>query len=311
MDPRRERLEKALTASGAPFIEEVDRIVQEMVEYKNPLRQNLPRKPGSGDGYHLYRRTASTSGCAFVVDTQDFGSYEATGAYGKVSFPYRILGGQAKVTTLAQAQGRTFADLFEQELESKTREFKNCEEKYIIQGDSTVTGQWDGLAKLIPAAQTLWAHDTNYVGNLTLNKMDQSIDQCAFEPDLIITSKAGRRALNSLLVANQRFVDRTEIQGGFRVMTYNDIPVLASTNVPNTLRYDESGKRIISWTGGTSTAFFFVDTEYFFMGILKELGVVPLAITSSQFEAFDMYAFETTVMLNYLACSMLLGVVPK
>ena len=304
---REERLKKALAASSAPYQELIDSIVYEVVEYKNPLRNNVPRKQGSGDAWHIYRRTASTSACGFVADTGTL--TEAAGSYGKTSFTYRTIGTQAQVTRLAQAQGRSYIDLFQQEMESKLREYKDCEDKQMIQATTATTNAWNGLDALIPTTQAVVISSTG-AGSLTLAKMDELLDTCAKNPDIIICSKGGRRALNSLLQANQRFVDTVEIKGGAKAIAYNGVPILVSTNIPNTVSFNPVNKTLDAWTGGTSTVIYAVDTDYFFMGVLTEITVEALAKTTSQNDTFDIYADEVPVIGEDNTCAKLLGVLP-
>ena len=69
-----EQLKKALDiANSGNALQQplVDRILQEMIEINNPLRQNLPRKPGSGSDWILNQRTSRGAGGAFVDDTDE------------------------------------------------------------------------------------------------------------------------------------------------------------------------------------------------------------------------------------------------
>jgi HK97 family phage major capsid protein len=61
---------------------------------------------------------------------------------------------------------------------------------------------------------------------LTLAKIDEAIDTARGEVDLIVTSRQVRRRINALLQAQQQFVDRTEVAAGFRVLTYDGLPIV-------------------------------------------------------------------------------------
>ena len=52
--------------------EEIQREVMRLVDYRNPLRQNLPRLPGSGTAYRFTHRTAGTTAGQFVTDSGKF-----------------------------------------------------------------------------------------------------------------------------------------------------------------------------------------------------------------------------------------------
>lgn len=61
---------------------------------------------------------------------------------------------------------------------------------------------------------------------LTLAEIDNAIDTARGQVDLIVTSRSVRRKINGLLQAVQRFNDHTEIAAGFRVLTYDGIPIV-------------------------------------------------------------------------------------
>ena len=145
---------------------------------------------------------------------------------------------------------------------------------------------------------------------MTLEGIDTAIDLNLGNPGLIVTSRTGKRKLNALIQAQQRFVDSIEIRGGFKVMSYNGIPVVASTNIPDTLDVS-SGGTITSLTGGSTTAFFIVDTQEVFMSVLTEVTMMPLARVSSVYEEFDMYMDETLVVRDVRKLSAITGIKAK
>jgi hypothetical protein len=61
---------------------------------------------------------------------------------------------------------------------------------------------------------------------LSLNLIDQAIDNSRGNVDLIITSHKVRRKLASLLQAQQQFVNTAELAAGFRVLSYDGIPIV-------------------------------------------------------------------------------------
>jgi hypothetical protein len=67
-------------------------------------------------------------------------------------------------------------------------------------------------------------------GVLSLAMIDAAIDQVNGDPDTILTSKPVRRKINSLLQAQQQFVNSTEIRAGFRVVSYDDLPILTDAH---------------------------------------------------------------------------------
>ena len=63
---------------------------------------------------------------------------------------------------------------------------------------------------------------------LDLDLIDEALDLGKNSADLIITSEAIRRRINSILRANQRFNDRVEVAAGFRVSSYDGIPMVTA-----------------------------------------------------------------------------------
>jgi len=287
---------------------EIDKVLVQLVDFLNPVRQSIDRRPGSGEGFLVRKRAPNASDADDVNDTDTF--TEGTGDYTEVFSPYKTIGTQGKVSRRVQKTGRSIADLLREEMESQAREVRNAEETRIYFGNHPVTNtkQWNGLAKVMDDNQgQIVALTTSGLGaDITLEKLDEAIDLNIGNPGLIVTSRAGRRKINASLQAQQRFIDRTEIAGGFRVTTYNDIPVVPSTNIPDTILVDSAGT-ITSLTGGSTTVIFFIDLQDVFMSVLTELTMMPLARISSQFETFDIFMDETLVVRDFRHVSMLSG----
>lgn len=291
-------------------IPEIDQVMVQLVDFLNPLRQNLRRVPGSGDGYLIYKRTPGTTGAQDIDDVEDIN--EETGSYSEVKFPYKTIATRGKVSRRVQKTGRSIADLMREELEGKAREMRDKEDFRIFWGNHPTANskQFDGLSKHLSnnTAQIVTAGTDLTSGNdLTLAKMDEVLDVNIGNPSWIICSRLGRRKINALLQAQQRFVDRTEIQGGFRVISYNDVPIIATTNIPNVLARNSSGV-ITTLTGGSTTALFVVDGMDTFMSVLTELTVMPLARTTSQSESFDIFEDEVLVLRDFRHLSAITGI---
>ena len=285
---------------------EIDKVLVQLVDFLNPVRQSIDRRPGSGEGFLVRKRAPGLTAATDVNDTDTF--VEEVGAYTEVFSPYKTIGTQGKVSRRVQKTGRSVADLLREEMESKAREVRDAEETRIFFGNHPVTNgkQWQGLAKIMEDNQgQIVALTSSALGaDITLESLDEAIDKNIGNPGLIVTSRAGRRKINAALQAQQRFIDRTEIAGGFRVTTYNDIPVVPSTNIPDTLLVDAAGS-VTSLTGGSTTAIFMIDLQDVFMSVLTELTMMPLARISSQFETFDIFMDETLVVRDNRHVSML------
>ena len=78
-------------------------------------------------------------------------------------------------------------------------------------------------------ANALWDVSGDTDPSLDLDMIDELLDRTKGEADiLLIGSDVIRRRINSLLRANQRFNDRVEVAAGFRVTSYDGIPMLTA-----------------------------------------------------------------------------------
>jgi len=305
-------IQKALDISGAGSIlmqPVIDRVVAQLVDYRNPLRQNLPRKPGSGNAWILNRRTpAGGTPAKWVVDTEEL--TEDEGTYAQVSFYYKTLAARGRVTRKLQAVGRTYADVLADELEARALEFKNQEDLALTTGATTASAtsrEFQGLKFLIPSTQRVVCAASADGGTLTLAILDEAIDLCLFDPDMMIMTKKTRRIINALLQSQQRFVDKIEVKGGFKLLSYNELPIYTSNNMVNTQQVSVLGS-VVSELGGATSSIYIVDTEHTWVGELTPIKVQPLAKTSSQFDKFDIYCDEVLVVRDYRANAKIVGI---
>ncbi|MEK7717038.1 MAG: major capsid protein [Pseudomonadota bacterium] len=292
------QLKKALDMASGGALQQplVDRVLQELIEVNNPLRANLPRKPGSGSDWILNQRTSRGAGGAFVNDTDE--PVETQASYVQKKFPYKTIIQRGKVTRKLQAVGKSLLDIEAEEVDSALQAVRDAEEDAIINGDSTVNPkQFNGLRKLIAGGQVVVAGANG--APLSLDLLDSAIDLNRGNPGMLIMSKKANRKLNSLLQAQQRFVDTMEVKGGFRVQVYNGIPIFRSIFISDTQ------------TQGTSNAasdILVLDASAVWIGELTPLRMVRLAQKSSQFSEFDIFEDETLVLANDIKASRLAGV---
>jgi len=294
-----EQLKKALdmaSAGGALQQPLVDRVLQELIEVNNPLRVNLPRKPGSGSAWVLNQRTSRGAGAGFVNDTEE--PTETQGSVAQKSFPYQTILDRRKVTRKLQAVGKSLLDVEAEEVENGLQNVRDSEENALVNGDSAVNPkQFNGLRKLIPAGQVVVAGANG--APLSLDLMDQAIDLNRGNPTMLIMSKKANRKLNALLQAQQRFVDTMEVKGGFRVQVYNGIPIFRSIWISDAQAQG---------TANNCTDVFVLDASAVWVGELTQLKMVRLAQKSSQGSEFDILEDVTLVLANDIKASRLAGV---
>lgn len=313
-DPeRRELIQRALNVSGAGSVllqTFINRVVQQLTLRELGLQAVLDRKPGQGNAAYINRRTAGTTGGAWVADTDS--ATEETGSYAQATFTYRTLLTQGKVTRKLQATGKSYGDVLAAELAGKVEDFADLLEDGLINGNNAAdSNQINGLLTLVNAVSTQYIANSTSADDLVLSKLDQTIDAVkgADNPaDLIILgSKVGIRKLNAELQAQQQFNDVTEIAAGFRVRTYDGIPIVRSTRMPDVLTVASSGY-ITALTGGSTTALAVVNRRYVWIEELTEQTVVPLAKESSQYDKFEIYWDGALVLANTRGAALLTNI---
>jgi hypothetical protein len=100
---------------------------------------------------------------------------------------------------------------------------------YQIETDSSVYTAAGGAGQVIDGS----------AATLTLNMIDKAIDAAALSSGtgvagpgatMAVTTRPVLRMINSLLQAQQRYMNETEIQAGFRVMSYDGLPFMVDNH---------------------------------------------------------------------------------
>lgn len=304
---QREELKKALdlaTGTGVLSQPKIDKLIADLVDHDNALRQNLPRRPGEGESYLLNRKTAQAGGTGggWVGDTD-----EPTGDAGttkvRVSFPFRTILERGGVTTAMQKMGRSYRDLLADEIADITLVVRDAEEDGLINGDNGADAdQIDGIRVQTPAGQIITLDDGGGNGGvLTLEKLDEGVDLNLGRANMLACSKRSRRQINTLLLARQQVVDTREVKGGFRLPAYSDIPIYTTKAISD------------AQTQGAATNasdLFFVDNAQVFISELEAINMVPLAKTTSQVTKFDIREMLVLVVKNTKWVSSIKGIIP-
>jgi len=315
-DATRQRFQRAteltIAGAGSDLLQTfVNRTVQQLTLREFGLQAVLPRRPGTGLSEIINQRTAGTTGGEWVSDTAN--ATQEVGDYARVEFTFKTLLTQGQVTRKLQATGRSYADILALEMAAKAEDFANALENGFIQGnlDAATTEVCNGFLTLILAQSGQVVNvggNTTQNNDLTLDKLDETIDLVkgsAQRSDLVIIgSFAGLRQVNGALVAQQQFNDVTEIAAGFRVRTYDGIPLVISTEMPNTLEFNH---KALTGVAGSGTALMVLNTRYCYIAELTPVTVMPLAKSSSQFDEFDMYWDGSPVLANTRGGALLVG----
>jgi hypothetical protein len=296
-----------------------------LVNYRNPLRMNIPRKTPASAGQSaaiITRHTVGATPAEFKADTSE--PTEDTGTPAQVSFTYRTIIGRMKVTRLAQLIGRSYVDVFSQEAGFKAEGFKNFEEKYMIAGDNAVSNvEWDGVNKLVPSAQ-VFKMTSLQGGNVAVTEklLRETIDACKGASPVytdtegrpsaaLLTSEGGGRELDALISSRQRLNDTEVIvNGGFRMTAYDRLPIFR-TNTFGSAIYNDGVKPtqpLLLGTTGGSTVLYCLNFEELWFEELEAFNVVPLARASSQYDQADLREVGALVLRNTESISMLIGI---
>jgi hypothetical protein len=314
MEPgRRQAFERALNVAGAGNVlmqTMISKVVQQIHLRELGALTTLPRKPGSGNAAYENRRTPPGSGAEWVIDT-DAGT-EVTGTVVQKDFPYKTLLTRGKVTRFLQAAGRSYGDILSGEITGKSGDHANELEKGLIVGNIAANAkQFDGLITLTQAtsSQIVLQTTAGAGDDLTLDKLDETIDKVKGSSQrsdcLIFASFKGRRMLNAALQAQQQFNDLTEIRGGFRVRTYDGIPIVTTTAMPDICTFN--GSKITVFSGAATTAVLVVNTSLCWIEELTPVTIMPLAKSDSQFDQFDIFWDGSLNLTNPLGAAILVG----
>ena len=332
----RQRLERAVYSGDNLFQTYIDRTVQMLTLRELGLISVLPRIQGSGDKVYVNNRTPNATLAAWekygsAADEDDGPGTATSGTYAQNSFRYQTLSTRGKVTRKAMAVGRSYADVLALEMAAKAEDFAaQLEESFIYgcfgvaqDGSTAANSAPIGLLSLIEGTggiddQVLSGQLTGGTdGNtqvLTIRQLDELVDRVkgsANRSDLaIVGSYAGIRQVNALLQSTQQFIDKTEIDAGFRVRTYDGIPLITSTAILDTLKSVGSASAtrqgtVKAKTGGKATQLFCINMRHVFHGVLTPMTVMPLAKTTSAYDEFDIFEDCTIAMANKLGAAVL------
>lgn len=299
-----EEIEKTLTTatgSGALFDDVRDRVIGEEIDKRHVYWANIRKARGRGNNFLLTRKTGRPT-AQMVTETGQASDSDA--AYASVSFEYKVESARGSISKKAQLAGADFIDLMEQGIRDELDAWVDLAEDQSVTGDGTGNNV-SGIDTLLDAfTQQQISAGTPDGGVVTLDLLDRSIDLATnFNARLKwgLTSDRVRREINALLQAQQRFVDKTEVNGGFRVLTYDDIPILDSKAVIDETVGTSGDAHRISW----------VDDEMgFFLAQLMPPRPFSLALTQATVQDFEVLGFWTTVLRDRTKISQAIAIIP-
>jgi len=219
-----------LASTGSYLIPEVvDGAIRDYASKEAVLANVVNRVPWATNTYFIRRRDAlptaawATDGGALPAASQS--------TYAKVSKTVAYLYTRGEITGPMQRAAGSLFNAMSLEVEAHTRALT----EQLSTDIATATGAADDITGILHQIDTEdsmnWGSTGTGVvdgaaGTLTLALIDGAIDAARGEVDLIVTSRIIRRKINSLLQAQQQFNDRTEVAAGFRVLTYDGLPIV-------------------------------------------------------------------------------------
>lgn len=224
----RKALDLASTAGAYLLPEVIDGAIRDFVS-KEPVIYNVVNKvPWATNTYWIRKRTALPT-AEWRPDGGPLPAVSDT-AYGKVAKTVKYLYTRGEVTgPMQEAAGSVFNALAsEVETHSAAMIEKLSTDLVTATGASN---DIQGILYQISTDTTLNAGGgTLNAGGaaLSLDWLDQAVDATAGTADVMVISTRVRRYINGLLQAQQTFSDSTEVAAGFRVRTYDGLPMIAS-----------------------------------------------------------------------------------
>jgi len=332
---RRQAFERTITSAaggGSNLIQDyISRVIEQLTLREFGLTSVLDRKRGSGSQVLINDRTPGAAGATWLADNA--APTEYTGTYSRSSLPFQTLATRGTVSRKLMAMGASYSDILADEMAAKAEDFVYELETGAAIGISTAgigtanEFECNGFLTQVNAAGTDQLVDVSTsgpvaAGALTLAAMDEMIDKVKgsmVKSDLVIVvSQAMGRALNALLDQNQRFVNMVEIAAGFRVKSYDGIPIVTSTAMPDNGALPAAGaipvatdtNRLDAWnTAGTNSgSILCLNRRYAWIEELTPMTVLPLAKTTSASDSFDMYMDLAYVLSNSKGGAAIIGV---
>ena len=221
-------IRKALDIAGAGAYlipEVVDGSIRDYISKEPVLYNVFPKVPWATNTYFIRKRTANPT-AAWSTDGGSLPSATQS-TFDKKSMAIKYLYTRGEVTGPLQRAAGSLFNALAMEVEAHSRAMVEQLSTDIATGNGGGGDEIEGV---------LYQADTDTVLNaggglmasgvaLTLNLIDQAIDNSRGDVDLIICSRKVRRKVATLLQAQQRFTT-TEVSAGFRVLSYDDLPIV-------------------------------------------------------------------------------------
>jgi hypothetical protein len=255
-----------LAASTGNYLipEVVDPGIRDYIWRATPLLSGgVTRVPWPTNTYMFRKRTARPT-ATWNADAAALPTAQKS-TYATATRPIKYVYARGEVSGPLQAAAGGVVNALQEEIRVQSQIIaENLTTKLVTGDDDSDPDEFDGMLEQISASTPGDEGGTRSgsSGAITLSMIDQAIDDTLGECDVMLTSRAVRRKINSLLQAQQRFVDRIEVGAGFRVLSYDGVPIMTD------LHWEEaSAHKIIFYR--RADAKLLVNKDFFFQPLAK------------------------------------------
>ena len=235
-------LREALTAAQVTALiqKRIDPLLLEYQRRYAPLVRATPSIPWNSTDYYFSQRTQRAAG-GFVTDG---GARSVTNStYAQNSFKIRLLQNVGAVTGFSQAvSADLIGDLREREIDGAVQGLLWDIEAGMLWGNDGATNQgpypqFSGYDTLVSSTTGAATNTIDRAGNTfalaDLDKLIDMVEQNASMPIgsnyMLVASTTTVSKTAQLMTAQQRFVDKVEVETGLNVLTYRDVPLIKTS----------------------------------------------------------------------------------
>lgn len=224
-----EQLLKALSTasgSGSNLIPEiVEPELRRFMETRTPLYNVLRKKPWPTNSY-ITRTVTNLPSATFTSDGGTLPA-RANQTYNKPAVAMKYIYNTVEITGPMQSSAPVVG-VVEEELRGHTDGMLRVINQKLISGDAVGTPlEFDGFLKQIT---TNVKSNGSVARAVSLSLIDEALDSPWFYPTHMTTNRKQVRNINALLQAQQRFTSEIEVGAGFKVLSYNGVPIISVDN---------------------------------------------------------------------------------
>jgi hypothetical protein len=230
-----ERALSTLVASTGNYLlpEVVDPGIRDYIAKENVLLNAITRIPWGTQTYWIRRRV----GVGTASWEPDGGALPAAtnSTYSREFKTVKYLYTRGEVTGPMIAASGNVVNALQEEIRVSARVIAEKLATDIVTGDGSPAEEIVGMiAQIYAGAPGDYGGTLDYSGSqLVTAYLDEAIEGTRDECNLIITSRKMRRKINSILSSLQRFNNEVNIPGGFRVQSWDGIPIITDLHWEN------------------------------------------------------------------------------